>query len=279
MPSKSQDAESATVVPASTQPLDNLLIAALPETAYVHLRPRFEECVLERGVILHDSGDDIVDLYFPLTCLISITVTMKDSRTAETAVVGSREVSGINAFMGGRESTHTRYVVQIPGDAIRIPADVLLELFDRDKGTRDVLLKYTQAMLAQVTQNAACNALHNIEQRYARWLLEARDRIRSDEVQLTQVFISEMLGVRRAGIAEVSGKFERAGAVHNQRGRTRIIDGAQLETAACECYSILSTEYDRLLGPHVAQRSNQPPPGAPPQRSARSSSRPRNGRH
>jgi CRP-like cAMP-binding protein len=150
--------------------------------------------------------------------------------------------------MGGRETTQTEYVVQIPGDAIRLPASVLLKLFDRHKGTRDVMLKYTQAMLAQLTQNAACNALHTIPQRYARWMLEARDRIRSDELRLTHEFISEMLGVRRAGISAVSAQYERAGAVRNQRGRTWITDGAQLEAAACECYKDLSIEYDRLLG-------------------------------
>lgn len=237
----------------SQRPLGNLLLAALPEDAYSQLQPKFEDTTLKRGVMLHGSGDDIVDLYFPLTMLISVTVTMKDGRTAETGVVGSREAVGINAFMGGRETTQTRYVVQIPGDAIRVPAGAMLELFDRHKGTRDVMLKYTQAMLAQVTQNAACNALHNIEQRYARWLLEARDRIRSDELQLTHVFISEMLGVRRAGITEVSGRFERAGAVRNERGKTRIVDGARLEAASCECYKLLADEYDRLLGRQAAR--------------------------
>jgi CRP-like cAMP-binding protein len=226
----------------------NLLLARLPRDAYALIEPHFEHCSVELGTVLHRPGQDIDDLYFPLNCLISVTVTMRDGRTAETGVVGCREVVGINAFMGGRETTQTEYVVQIAGDAVRMPAYPLREQFDRHKGVRSVLLKYTQAMLAQVTQNAACNGLHSLEQRYARWLLEARDRVGEDEMRLTQQFISEMLGVRRAGVTEVSGRFEKRGIVHQRRGRTRIIDDKQLEAAACECYRVLAEEYDRLLG-------------------------------
>jgi CRP-like cAMP-binding protein len=226
----------------------NALLAALPADAYAHLEPYFEYQSVKRGVILHRPGETIHDLYFPLTCLISITVTMRDGRTAETGVVGSREVVGINAFMGGRETTQTEYVAQIAGDTIKMPTAPLRELFDRDIAVRSVLLKYTQAMLAQVTQNAACNGLNNIEQRFARWLLESRDRIGSDGLQLTHEFISEMLGVRRAGVTEISSRFEERGAVRKSHGRMQITDAAQLETASCECYRVLAEEYDRLLG-------------------------------
>lgn len=226
----------------------NSLLAALPDHAYAQLEPHFEYQSVKRKVVLHRPGQAIQDLYFPLTCLISVTVTMRDGRTAETGVIGSREVVGINAFMGGRETTQTEYVVQIAGDTIRMPADPLRELFDQDVAVRGVLLKYTQAMLAQVTQNAACNCLHNMEQRFARWLLESRDRIGSDELQLTHEFIAQMLGVRRAGVTELSCRFEDRGAVEKSQGRLRIIDGAQLESASCECYRALADEYDRLLG-------------------------------
>ncbi|MEO7084656.1 MAG: Crp/Fnr family transcriptional regulator [Gemmatimonadaceae bacterium] len=226
----------------------NILLRDLPRDAYAEIEPLFQGRAFDRAERLHGPGEPIHDLYFPLDCLVSITVTMSDGRTAETGVVGSREVVGINAFMGGRETTQTEYVIQIPGDAIRVPAAPLLRLFDRHKGVRDVLLKYTQAMLAQLTQNAACNALHSLEQRYARWLLEARDRIMSDELRLTQEFISQMLGVRRAGVSEVAHSFEALGAVSQSRGRTRIVDGGRLEAASCECYRVLANEYDRLLG-------------------------------
>jgi CRP-like cAMP-binding protein len=233
--------------PRTTMPR-NALLAALPAAAFARLEPYFEYQTIKRGVVLHRPGDTIHDLYFPLTCLISITVTMRDGRTAETGVVGSREVVGINAFMGGRETTQTEYVVQIAGDTIKMPTEPLRELFDHDIAVRSVMLKYTQAMLAQVTQNAACNGLHNLEQRFARWLLESRDRIGSDELQLTQEFISEMLGVRRAGVNEVSSRFEERGAVRKSHGRLQITDAGQLEAASCECYRVLAEEYDRLLG-------------------------------
>jgi CRP-like cAMP-binding protein len=227
---------------------ENRLLAALPRDAYERIEPHLERRSLSRGVVLHRPGDAIRDLYFPIDCLVSITVTMRDGRTAETGVVGRREVVGINAFMGGRETTQTEYVAQVPGEVVRVPADPLREEFDRNKGLRDVLLKYTQAMIAQISQNAACNRLHVLEQRYARWLLEVRDRIGSDDLRLTHEFISEMLGVRRAGISELSGEFEARGIISQSRGLTRILDGPGLEVVSCECYEVVRGEYDRLLG-------------------------------
>jgi CRP-like cAMP-binding protein len=240
--------ETETVTTNATR---NRLLAVLPRDAFLTLEPYFERLTLETGVILHKPGADIEDLYFPLDALISVTVTMRDGRTAETGVVGCREVVGINAFMGGRETTQTEYIIQGSGDAIRVPATPLLELFDTHKGVRDVLLKYTQAMIAQVTQNAACNALHLLENRFARWLLEVHDRVGSDELRTTQEFIAQMLGVRRSGVTEVSCRFEDRNIIRQRRGRTRILDRAALEAEACECYSVLIEEYNRLLGKPV----------------------------
>ncbi|MDB4908904.1 MAG: cyclic nucleotide-binding protein [Gemmatimonadetes bacterium] len=226
----------------------NQLLAAMPGAVYERISASLEPVSLERGQVLHKAGAEILHLYFPIDALISVTITMRDGRTAETGIVGRREVVGINAFMGGTETTQTEYEVQVPGDALRIGADVLREEFDTDKGMRDVLLKYTQAMLAQLSQNAACSRLHQIEQRYARWLLESRDRIASEDLELTQEFISDMLGVRRAGISEASDRLRKAGIVQTTRGRTRILDSEGLEAASCECYEVLVEEYDRLLG-------------------------------
>ena len=233
-------------------PRRNLLLAALPADAYERIAPTFERMSLENGRVLHRPGEQIRDLYFPIDCMISVTVRMHDGRTSETAVVGSREVVGINAFMGGRETTQTRFVVQIPGDAVRVPAVGLRALFDQHVGVRDVMLRYTQAMIAQVTQNAACNGLHRLEQRYARWLLEVHDRVGHDEVPLTHEFISQMLGVRRAGVTDIASRFEEQGVIHQRRGYIRVVDRVQLEAAACECYRVLAEEYGRLLGPRVA---------------------------
>ncbi|HKG21991.1 MAG TPA: helix-turn-helix domain-containing protein, partial [Blastocatellia bacterium] len=146
---------------------------------------------------------------------------------------------------GGRETTQTEYVMQIPGDTIRVGADPLREEFDRNKEMRDVMLKYSQAYIAQLSQNAACNRLHQTKQRFARWLLEARDRIESDELQLTQEFISEMLGVHRPAITALAGEFQEIGIITTNRGLTNIIDGRRLESMSCECYAVLKEEYNR----------------------------------
>ncbi|HEX7140785.1 MAG TPA: Crp/Fnr family transcriptional regulator [Vicinamibacterales bacterium] len=226
----------------------NRLLDALPTDVFAQLEPKCETLALHSGRVLHKAGEVIRDLYFPIDCMISITVTMRSGKTAETGVIGNREVAGINAFMGGRETTQTEYEIQIPGTAIRMPAEDLKAQFDRNAAVRDVLLKFTQAMLAQISQNTACNRLHSAEERYARWLLEVRDRIQSDVLQLTQEFAGDMLGVRRASVNNVSRSLEKRKLITQRRGLTDIIDGAGLEAVSCECYSVVKEEYTRLLG-------------------------------
>lgn len=226
----------------------NRLLGALPSAARAELAPFADRTPLQRGMVLHRAGDAIEHLYFPVDALISVTLTMRDGRTAETGIVGCREMVGVNALMGGRETTQTEYTVQIAGDVVRIAAAPVLRLFEDDRQVRHVFLKYTQAMLAQISQNAACNGLHMLEQRYARWLLETRDRVGADELRVTQEFISEMLSVRRAGVTEVSCRLEDRGILRQRRGRTRILDPMALGSIACECYQALADEYDRLLG-------------------------------
>jgi CRP-like cAMP-binding protein len=242
----------------------NRLLRSLPDDAYATIAPHLQQMSLSRGHVLHRPGQYISDLYFPLDCLISVTVTMRDGRTAETGVVGRREVVGINAFMGGRETTQTEYVIQVDGLAVRVPAEPLRIEFNTNAALRSVLLRYTQAMFAQVTQNAACNGLHNMEQRFARWLIEVRDRIGSNQLRLTHEFISEMLGVRRAGITELSHRFEERKLIAQERGLTRILDGDGLEAASCECYQVIRDEYDRLLsnGPEADLAATEPIPAA-----------------
>ncbi|HVS31190.1 MAG TPA: Crp/Fnr family transcriptional regulator [Thermoanaerobaculia bacterium] len=234
----------------------NRLLDALPRDVFARLERQCETLALTNGRVLHKAGEVIRELYFPLDCMISITVTMQSGKTAETGVIGNREVAGINAFMGGRETTQTEYEVQIPGTAVRMPAAELKREFDHNRDVRDVLLKYTQAMLAQISQNTACNRLHTAEQRYARWLLEVRDRIQSEQLQLTQEFAGDMLGVRRASVNKVSRTLEKRNLITQRRGLTDIIDGRGLEAVSCECYLVVKEEYGRLLG--------VPNGGAPP---------------
>ncbi len=163
-------------------------------------------------------------------------------------MIGNREVMGVNAFMGGRETTQTQYIVQMAGSAIKVDARPLLEEFDRNKDMRNVLLRYTQALIAQLSQTTGCNSLHQLEQRLPRWLLEAQDRIDSDDLKLTQEFLGHMLGVRRAGVTQAAQKLQDRGLIRYNRGHVQILDQQGLEASSCECFRTLRQEYDRLLG-------------------------------
>ncbi|MBD2559842.1 MULTISPECIES: Crp/Fnr family transcriptional regulator [Nostoc] len=226
---------------------ENLLLTALPREVYKRIENKMEQVDLSSGKILNRPGETIEEVYFPLTCLISVTITMMDGNTVEAGVVGSREMVGINAFMGGRETTQTQYIVQVPGNAVRMKAHLLLYEFDTNKPLRDVMLKYTQAYIAQISQNVACNRLHTLEKRMARWLLESSDRLYTDELFLSHEFLSHMLGVRRSGITETVQYLEKKGLIQCGRKKIQTIDRQGLEEASCECYGVIKEEYDRLL--------------------------------
>lgn len=159
----------------------NRLLAALPHEVYEKLAPNLKPVSLDRGKILHHPGETIEDLYFPIDCALSITITMIDGSTAEAGLVGNREVLGVNAFMGGRETTQTEYIVQVAGSAMRADAQLLRDEFDHNKELRSVLLRY-KALIAQISQATGCNRLHALEQRFARWLLEVQDRVEKDDI-------------------------------------------------------------------------------------------------
>ena len=226
----------------------NLLLSSMPQALSEKLAPALKRVVLQRGDRLHEPGEMITDFYFPLDCVLSITLTLSNGTTAETGLVGKREVIGINAFMGGRETTQTTYIVQVPGSALKINAQILREEFDCNKDLRDVMLRYTQAFIAQLSQTTACNSLHKLEQRLARWLLEVHDRLEKDELSLTQEFIAEMLGVRRAGVTQTAQQLQQEGLIRYQRGHVHILNRSGLEAFACECFQTVKNEYDRLLG-------------------------------
>ena len=227
----------------------NRLLAHLPRDVYERLRDDLKLVRLKQGMVLHEPGDDIGHLYFPLTCMISITVSLTDARTVEVGAVGSREVVGINAFMGGRETTQTKYTVQLAGDALRIDAEPLKTEFDTNRAMRAVMLEYTQAMIAQISQNVACNRLHPLDERCARWLLEVSDRVQSIKFRLSQEFISQMLGVTRSSVSRSAAKLKQQNIIDYSAAHIEILDLRELERASCSCYFILQEEYDRLLGP------------------------------
>ncbi|MBD1867062.1 Crp/Fnr family transcriptional regulator [Cyanobacteria bacterium FACHB-471] len=227
---------------------ENQILAALSADVRDRLAPHLDRVSLKQGTLIHAPGEPISLLYFPINCLFSITITMQDGATAEVGMAGSRDVLGVNAFMGKEESTQTEYTVQVAGDAMKIGAQALRQEFDRNGELHDLLLRYTQAFLAQVSQTAACNSLHTLEQRLPRWLLETQERIHSDHLPLTQEFMATMLGVRRAGVTQVAQKLQERKLIQYRRGNVQIINQAGLEASACECFRTVKAEYNRLLG-------------------------------
>src|SRR5215207_4098458 len=189
----------------------NLLLAALPRESRDRLARHTQTVDLAHGQILHRPNQSIDTVYFPLDCLISITVTMAEGRTVEAGAVGSREMVGLCALMGGRATNQTEYICQVPGQAIKMAAEPLLDEFDSVKAVRDVLLRFVQAYIAQLSQNVACNRVHSVEQRLARWLLEARDRVGPDGLGVSHEFVAQMLGVRRSGVSETAAGLQERG--------------------------------------------------------------------
>jgi len=225
----------------------NHLLASLPPALYEKLAPHLKPVSLKQGQRLHEPGETIQEIYFPIDCLLSITITMSDGAIVETAVIGCREMLGLNAFLGGRETTHTEYSVQIAGNAIKADARMWRKEFDCNPELRNIILSYAQAFIVQVSQTAACNRTHLLEHRLARWLLEAHDRIKSDELRLTHEFIAIMLGVRRAGVTQAAQNLQDRGLIRYSRGRIHILNQGGLEAFSCECFRTVKNECDRLL--------------------------------
>lgn len=226
----------------------NRILAALSADVLARLAPHLHRVTLDQGTIVHRAGDQLFFVYFPLDCLFSITITMQDGATAEVGMVGNREVLGINAVLGSNEIIQTEYGVQIAGSALRMDAQILRQEFKRNEELQDVLLRYMQAFLAQVTQTAACNSLHTLEQHLPRWLLETQSRIGSNHLPLTQEFIATMLGVRRSGVTQTAQKLQERKLIQYRRGNVQILKQAGLEASSCECFKVIKAQYDRLLG-------------------------------
>ena len=186
-------------------------------------------------------------LYFPTTCIVSLLYSMSNGATAEMGLVGNDGVVGIALFMGGN-TVPNRAVVQVAGDALKVPAPVLQQEFKLGGPCQIALLRYTQALMPQISQTAVCNRLHLVEQRLCRWLLLCHDRTPSDKIRLTQEYIANMLGVRREGVTNAAGHLQAAGLIRYVRGDITILNRQGLEKASCECYQVPKTESDRLLG-------------------------------
>ena len=237
-------------MPASTDPpspAQNHLLAMLPREEYERVLPHLGHVSFSLGQVVYESGGQMDHIYFPTTAIVSLLYTMENGASAEMGMAGNEGLVGVALFMGGNTMPN-RAVVQSAGRAVRMKAGDLRDEFARGGAFQRLLLRYTQALLTQMSQTAVCNRLHAIEQQLSRWLLLSHDRLDSDELVMTQELIANMLGVRREGVTHAAGRLQEQGLISYVRGRITILDRRGLEATVCECYKVVKDEYERLLG-------------------------------
>jgi CRP-like cAMP-binding protein len=236
---------------ASAGPRSNRLLACLPDADRERIFHHLELVPMRLGQVVYESGVTLKHVYFPIDCIVSLLYVMKDGDSAEVAMVGNEGIVGISLFMGG-EATTGRAVVQSDGHALRLKDTVLKQEFGRGGALQHLLLRYTQALLTQMTQTAACNKHHSVPQQLCRWLLLGLDRLPDNKLMMTQGLIANMLGVRREGVTDATGVLQSAGLIRYDRGKFTVLDRPRLEQQACECYAVVKREFDRLLPDVVA---------------------------
>lgn len=226
---------------------NNFLLSSLTDEELQRISTKLEPVSLALGEVLYESGGKMDHVYFPTTAIISLLYIMEGGSTAEIGIVGNDGVVGVSLFLGG-ESTTSRAIAQSAGDALRMKQKDMIAEFKLVGRFHDLLLRYVQAMLTQISQTAVCNRLHAIEEQLCRWLLLSHDRLSSDKLVMTHDLISNMLGVRREGITLAAKKLADRKLITNKRGTITVVDRYGLELAACECYAVVNAEYNRLLG-------------------------------
>jgi CRP-like cAMP-binding protein len=227
-------------------PNQNFLLAALPTKEFAILAEHLELVPMLLGEFLYEPGTQLQHAYFPTTAIVSLQYEMESGATAQTADVGNEGMVGISLFMGG-DTTSSSAVVQTMGHAYRLDRRVLLKEFKCGGVLQSLLLRYTQALMTQIAQTAACNRHHSVEQQLCRWLLLTLHRQPSNEMVMTQELVARMLGVRREGITEAAGKLQYAGHISYRRGHITVVDRSGLEALSCECYGVVRQELCRLM--------------------------------
>ncbi len=228
----------------------NHLLDALPDDEFNRLKNDLEPISLPLGKVLYESGDKLTHIYFPTTAIISLLYIMENGATAEIGIAGNNGLIGIALFMGG-ETTSSRAIVQSAGNAVRMKAEKVKAAFALGGVFQDILLRYTQSLMTQISQTAVCNRLHTVEQQLCRWLLINHDQLQTDKLVMTHDLIANMLGVRREGVSIAAGSLQKRGLIKYVRGTITVLDRAGLEAAVCECYQVVIDEYDRLLGKYI----------------------------
>jgi len=225
----------------------NRVLASIPSRDYKRLHEQLELVTLRFGQVLYEPGEEIRYVYFPIDCLISLLTAVDKRRTLEVGMVGNEGMAGM-PFILGIGISGVRAIVQGGGDALRMAAAPFRIEFDRNRPLQEALFRYTYALMAQVSQTAACNRFHEAEQRLSRWLLMTRDRVGADEFLLTHEFLAHMLGLRRVGITEAASALKRRKLIDYARGKIRILDVKGLKASSCTCYQIVKKVFDRAQG-------------------------------
>ena len=230
----------------------NHLLAALPDSEFARLKPDLEPVSLSLGKVIYESGEQLEYIYFPTTAIISLLYIMENGSTAEIGMAGNDGLVGMALFMGG-STTPNRAVVQSAGNAFRLKSKVLRSEFQLSGEFQNILLRYTQYLMTQISQTAVCNRLHSVEQQLCRWLLINHDLVQTNKLIMTHDLIANMLGVRREGVSIAAGNLQRKELIKYVRGTITILDRQGLESTTCECYKVVKEEYDRLLGKYISK--------------------------
>ena len=230
---------------------ENHLLAALGEAVWERWMPHMEWVGMPLGRVLYEPGGTLTHVYFPTTSIVSLLYVTENGASTAIAMVGYEGVVGISLFMGG-DSTSSSAVVQTAGQGYRLKAHAMKLEFDRAGPVMHLLLRYTQALMTQMSQTAVCNRLHSLDQQLCRWLLLCLNRLPSNELVITQALIADLLGVRREGVTEAAGRLQQEGLIRYHRGHITVLDRVGLERRACECYAVVKREYDRLLQTTIA---------------------------
>jgi CRP-like cAMP-binding protein len=238
--------------PAPGEPRHNRLLAGLSDADWLRWRPLLEPVAMPLGQVLYESGAPMTHAWFPTTAIVSLMYVTESGASSGIAVVGHEGVVGVPLFMGAGSTTGTA-VVQSAGAGWRMPGAALRAEFARSPSVMQLLLRYTQALIAQMAQIVVCNRHHSIDQQLCRWLLLHLDRMAGNELVVTQDLIAQMLGVRREGVTEAALALQRAGLIEYRRGRVSVLDRPGIEQRACECHAVVKAEYDRLLGDDTAE--------------------------
>jgi CRP-like cAMP-binding protein len=231
---------------ASHVEVENRILANLPSEELERLTPHMELIHLEKGYVLHTAGDSVQHAYFPNCGMVSLLSTTEKGATIEVAMIGDEGLVGIPIVLRTRTMPYEA-MIQITAEAVKVRADVLRVEFDRGGQLQERILRYMSTLLSQISQSAVCNRFHTVETRLCRWLLVAQDRVKSDQLDLTQEIISHMLGTPRTGVTMAACALQRTGAITYSRGKIHILDRAKLERMSCECYHIVKESVDNYL--------------------------------